>query len=363
VARHTISRVLLRDFRNFRELEVELGKHLTILVGPNGIGKTNVVGAIQLLTAGASFRRPSWTDLVRWGASEAAAKLEAESDLGTPRVVEMRANGSGRRSYTVGGNPVRRLADVRGSLPAVAFTPDDLRIVKDSPERRRAAIDDAGTQLSAAYAALRSEFDTVLRQRNALLKADEADEAELEVWTDKLVEVGSRLSARRQALFDRIRRHAESTYSQLARDQSLRILYTQPWSLGETAGSEDPAGLMRAALLRSRAEERARRSTVAGPHRDDMVFEVDGRDARSFASQGQQRSVALAWKIGEVRAISEIGGNDPVLLLDDVMSELDDMRRSQLGEVVRATTQTVLTTTDTEQLDGDLIAGARVVKL
>lgn len=363
MARHTISRVLLRDFRNFSELEVELGGHLTILVGRNGVGKTNVVEAIQLLTAGASFRRPSWTELVRWGADEAAAKLEAESDIGTQRVVEMRANGSGRRSYAVGGNPVRRVADIRGCLPAVAFTPDDLRLVKDSPERRRAAIDEVGAQLSAAYAALKTDFDTVLRQRNALLKAEDVNEVELEVWTDKLVEVGSRLSARRQALFDRIRQHAEKVYPQLASDESLTVRYLQPWRRADTGGLEDPRDLMRAVFRVARAEERARRSTVAGPHRDDVVFEVDGKDAKVFASQGQQRSVALAWKLGEVRAISEISGHDPVLLLDDVMSELDKERRTQLGEVVCATTQTVLTTTDTQQLDGNLVAAASVVAL
>jgi DNA replication and repair protein RecF len=363
VKRDGIRRIQLSDFRSFEHLALEFDRPLTVLVGHNGSGKTNLIEAVQLVTAASSFRKPSWGDLVRWSGQEAVVRMEAAKEGGGERFVEMRVNESGRRSYRLDGKAVRRAADVRGVLPAVLFSPDDLRMVKDAPERRRAAVDEVGGQLSLAYALLKIEYEEALRQRNALLREEAPDAVELELWTERLSETGGRFAARRIALFDRLARRAEASYPQIAGGETLRARYVPSWGSGTAKEAEAIAAELKMALGSRIQEERARRVTPVGPHRDDIAFEVEGRDARAFGSQGQQRSVALAWKIGEVQTIQEIGRGDPVLLLDDVMSELDESRRGQLADLVGVTAQTIVTTTDLSHFSGALLADAKTVRL
>jgi DNA replication and repair protein RecF len=351
----------LRDFRNYENLRITPDPELTLLVGPNAAGKTNVIEAIQLLTAAESFRRPLWAETIRWGADEARLRMTASGD-GRSVDIEMSVSPEGRRTYQVNGKPKRTMAEVAGILPCVVFTPDDLRMVKDAAEKRRAAVDGVGDQLSAAYRSSRSEYERILRQRNRLLKEDHRDEGLLRLWTDRLVESGTAYTARRKRLFDRLAEKMSEAHLMLSGKEELVARYRPSWEEVVTGG-ESGCGVMEEALRVKRSEEMRRGVSLVGPHRDEISFSINGKDARSFASQGQQRTISLAWKLAEVKVITEVGGQPPVLLLDDVMSELDETRRHALARFVGEAAQTLVTTTNLGYFDPELIERAETVRL
>jgi DNA replication and repair protein RecF len=351
----------LLDFRSYRNFSFEPDPRLTILVGPNAAGKTNVIEAIQLLTAAESFRRPSWNEVVRWGADEARAELQAAGD-GRVLDIAMRATSAGKRSYQVNGKIRRRLSEVAGVLPSVIFTPDDLRMVKDSSDKRREAIDGVGDQLSPAYRSARLEYERILKHRNRLLREGEVSEDMLDLWTTRLIEAGAAFTGHRVRLFERIASRMSEVYSTLSQGESLSAVYRPSWGEGPTQGEEARQAMNRAVRLKA-AAERSRGTSLVGPHRDEVVFLVGEKDARSYASQGQQRTIALSWKLAEVGVITEIGGQPPVLLLDDVMSELDSQRRHELARFVGKAAQTFVTTTNLGYFEEALVQRARVVEL
>lgn len=359
----SVERVSVRNFRSYERFELELDPNLTILVGPNASGKTNLVEAIELLTRATSFRTSSWSETLREG-SESSGLLEMVATGGSRSLdVHLEITRSSRRAYKVNGKPRRAINQVAGVMPCVVFTPDDLRLVKDSAERRRAALDGLGSQLSPTYARLRTDYEKILRHRNTVLRED-GPEADLEVWTERLIEVGSSLTRHRLRLFNRLEAAMDATYSQLAGDGPLSSHYITAWEKdGFSSAQGDVADLMRLHLEAIRAAEKARRATLSGPHRDDIVFRIDGRDARTFASQGQQRTISLSWKLAEVAVITDIASQKPILLLDDVMSELDESRRHSLAAFVGSVAQTVMTTTNLGYFEDSLLSRAKVVSL
>jgi len=356
----------LEGFRNYGRLELVPHASLTVLVGPNAVGKTNIIEALQLLTTASSFRRPRWEDLVRWGDARAVATMEAaEADRRLDVRLEIEEDGS--HLFKVNGQTRRRASDVIGRFPSVVFTPDDLDMVKGPAERRRAAIDDLGSQLSPAYASLRRDYGRVVRQRNALLK-DNPGSRELGVWDDQAASLGAKLLTHRLRLLSRVMAEAARHYAAMADGERFTWAYEDRCGLGRTdtkAGLDEPAAedAIRAEQRRRAAEERRRAVTLVGPHRDDIVFLVGDRDARSFASQGQQRTAALAWKLAEVDVVEDVARSRPMLLLDDVMSELDATRRAALSETVAGRTQTFVTTTNLGYFEPSMIADATIVEL
>jgi DNA replication and repair protein RecF len=362
-----ITKLEVSDFRNYSTFILQAHPRLTVLVGANGTGKTNIIEALQLMTAATSFRRPRWEEVVHWGAE--AARIHVEARDGTVLAdISLQVTPRGRRAYRVNGDPKRRVSDVAGTIPSVTFTPDDLGLVKGSAEARRSALDDLGEQLSKAYGAVRRDYMRVVRQRNALLKEARYTQSALKPWDEQLVSLGARLLVHRVRLFARLARHATRIYEELAPGERLSMHYHDEAGLGASASEQEVTHNLAETALRhhltERAEaERARRTTIVGPHRDDVECEIDGRDARAFASQGQQRTTALAWKLAEVRVIEEIAGREPVLLLDDVMSELDEGRRGALLATVNRDVQTFVTTTNLGYFPDDVLAGAKVVTL
>ena len=361
-----IGRVELQDFRSYPSLVMEPSRGLTVVVGPNASGKTNLLEAIRLATTGTSFRRPRWEDLIRKGAEKARVSMSAIAEGGSVLDTEVVLDSSGR-TLTMNGKKVRRRADLASKLPSVVFTPDDLRIVKGPAEDRRDAVDDVGESLSSAYGALRKEYGRILRQRNALLKERQGERSLLDPWTERIAVVGGRLASHRVSLLQKMAAQAELVYSEIASGESLTIRYQDSYGMAvegwpEEANTERVAAAIKATLERRHGEEERRGSTIAGPHRDDIVFEIHGTDARTHASQGQQRTIALSWKIAELRVVQSVTGRQPVLLLDDVMSELDARRRSALTRYAREGLQTFITATTLDYFDPALLEGALIVR-
>ena len=354
-----VTDVTLRDFRNFECLDLSLSPGVTVLVGPNAVGKTNTVEAVQLLTSGTSFRRPAPAQLVREGAT--SARIDARL-VGDGRVVDHRCDAtSGGRRFSRNGKRCRA-ADMPEELPSVLFSPDDLALVKRGASQRRDELDLLGRQVSRGYAHVLAEYQRAVDQRNRLLRDEHVDLSLLDAWDASVALGGATLLAARMRLFVRLAEKVGEAYGVISGGEALSCSYV--CTLGENLeemGRDELRDVFLDRLEAGRAEDLRRQQTCVGPHRDDVSFVVGGRDARAFASQGQQRSVVLALKMAEVELAGEILGSRPILLLDDVMSELDEARRAAVVRFVGEGIQTVVTTTNLGYFSPELLDAAKVV--
>ena len=357
----------LLHFRNYDAFHLDDVGYLTILVGPNAVGKTSIVEAIQLVTALSSFRTSKASRLVKWGETRAhvGARLVGESrdlEIGLDIV-------GGSRSYKLNGK-AKRVSDLAGLLPAVTFTPDDLHLVKGAAAARRDALDALGAQISKNFAAVRGDYVKLVKQKNRALKAEEAD-AYLASIDDVLVRVGVQVLSHRMTIVSRVQPYFQRFYREISGgSERVELNYVPCWLRGDAdeltryAFDRDEALARLEAYGRAmRPVERARRRAVAGPHADDVLFLLNGRNAVHFASQGQQRCIVLAYKLAEAAAIEDATGRKPVLLLDDVMSELDEHRRAYFMEFVADDIQTFITTTNSAYFTDAMKRRARVVRL
>lgn len=352
-------------YRSFDSYRLALSDGVTVLAGPNAAGKTNLIEALQLLTSGASFRHPTAAEFVRDGVGSCKVELRLEGD---GRVLDMGLSvEDGKRSFSRNGKRCAA-SGVRGVLPSVLFCPDHLDMVKRGASVRRTALDDFGVQLSAPYADLASAYGRCVTQRNALLKETWCCREMLGAWNESLARAGSALLVHRLALLDRLSGHVRDAYGRVASGEPADVSYVS--TLGDLPGTVDRDELRGWAYERmlsaldERADEEIRRGvTLVGPHRDEIEFSVAGRSARSFASQGQQRTLVLAWKVAEVAVARDILGTAPLLLLDDVMSELDAGRRGAFLQLIGDDIQTVITTTNLGYFTDDLLDRAKVVSM
>lgn len=370
-----IASLTFDDFRNYRHLELSDIGDLTILVGHNAVGKTNILEGIQLLTAATSFRHPTIGQLVRAGCS--TAHLETVETDGNRLIDLSLGMEEGKRRYLINGK-AHTAGDVRGRLPAVTFTPDDLQLAKRSSGVKRNALDELGSQLTGNYDVVKHDYEKVVRYKNRLLKDDAPDELVLSI-NETLITCGSQLFCYRTALFRRLLERLGDYYATLSSGhEKLAARYEASWdasretsqtngiSSGDiyaNASRDDVRKMLARALEEQLPVERRRRRSLVGPHADQVTLLLDGADVADFASQGQQRSVVLAWKLAEVSVVEESLHQHPVLLMDDVMSELDDERRDALVGFVQNDIQTFITATNLEFFNQNLIDKAHVVRL
>lgn len=376
-----IESLVFRNFRNYETLVLGGLGEITVLVGQNAIGKTNIIEGVQLLTALTSFRHATRDQLIRHGSE--SARLEAAVSDGNRALEITLALDDKSRKYQLNGK-AKRPGDLKGLVPSVIFTPDDLDLVKGSMTGRRAALDTLGSQVNKNYYALRRDYEKVIRHKNRLLK-DEADPALVEAINEMVVTCGAQLVCYRTALFARLVPHIVEKYRQISQGREmLSAVYVPSWArpaaTANSAGSspafvvpspEEHTPLQRdeareslARALHERAgEERRRGRAVVGPHADEITFLLDSQDASLFGSQGQQRSIVLAYKLAEAAVIEEVLEQKPVLLLDDVMSELDGTRRAALVEAMERGSQTFITTANLAYFDRDMLNRSNVVSL
>jgi len=321
----------LRDFRSYEDLDFRPDPGVNVLVGRNGAGKTNVLEAIGYLSALRSFRGSPDGALIRAGAAAGIVRGGFDRAAGEVRV-EVEIPDGARRRVLFNGKRPQRFATVARELPLVAFLPDDLGLLKGGPGGRREYIDDLIARLHPSAGADLAEYEKALRQRNSLLRAEgpAADSLTIDVWDERLADLGSRVFTHRLRLLDRIAPVLADAYRTVGGTEELTFTYATQW-MG-TAGREtsrepgDHIPALRDALMSRRSRDLDQRTTTLGPHRDDPGIRIDARDARTQASQGEQRSAALGLRIAAYRALESRHDRPPVLLLDDVFSELDPQR-------------------------------------
>ena len=392
----------LTNFRNYVRLELRLPGRLTVLQGANAQGKTALLEAIHLLATGRSPRAGAERELINWLVLESAlpyARLEAEMGEGREAqklelVLELAPGGNGngivRKQVRINGVPKRAL-DLVGRLRVVLFLPEDISLVAGAPAERRRYLDIMLCQVAPAYTRALAEYNRALAQRNALLRRlrDEGgDLGQLAFWDEKMAAHGSVLFRWRSDALYKLdglagERHRDITGGA----ERLSLAYMPGFAPDLPAAAPPRPGAGQRAILaeerpayhairdedarerllgqlhRNRAREMAAGASLLGPHRDDVAFTVDAHDLRTFGSRGQQRTAALALKLAELRLMQEMTGDNPLLLLDDVMSELDVTRRHAMLDVLGGVAQAIVTTTDWADFSPDLLAQARRLRM
>lgn len=362
-----LSHLSLTDFRSYSEVELALEPGITALVGPNGQGKTNLVEAVGYLATFGSHRVSGDAALVRAGAARAVVRGKVVRD-DRAVLLEVEINPGKANRARLNKSPVSKPREILGLLRTVLFAPEDLALVKGDPSERRKFLDELLVSRTPRLAAVRSDYERILKQRNALLKtaglarrSGGADLRTLDVWDSHLSRAGAELLAARLELVEAIRPLVDKAYAAVARGSaSVSIEYVS--SLGEHVALQPDrdvlAAALQAALAGVRNDELDRGVTLVGPHRDELLLKINDLPARGYASHGESWSLALSLRLGAYDLLCADGG-EPVLILDDVFAELDADRRARLAELVAPAEQVLITAAVADDVP-EVLAGARV---
>lgn len=379
-----IRHLSLTHFRNYRKQELSLPHGSVLLLGDNAQGKSNLLEAAFLLATARSQRAQTDGELIQWdvlGEAQPVARVAAQIERrGGPLELEVvvvgraRAPGAARvqasKRLRVNG-VARRQADVVGQLTAVFFSTDDMELIGGAPSSRRRYLDVTLSQLDRAYLRALQRYGKVVTQRNALLRRiqeGEADPEELVFWDQELAHHGAVLVGQRAAAVDALAKHAGEAHRRLSGGlEELAVAYQPRLEGWDSSQLTVPAGALEAALRRALESGRRRDIgagvTLSGPHRDDLVLTLNGVAAASFASRGQQRTAALALRLAEARFMADRKGDLPVVLLDDVLSELDEGRRRAVLESLGEWDQLLITSADADRFSEGLPAVKAVLRV
>jgi DNA replication and repair protein RecF len=360
----------LTDFRSWPQLDIELGPGPTALVGSNGQGKTNIVEALLYVATLGSHRVSTDAPLVRQGAERAIIRAQVHRD-DRETLVELELNPGKANRARINRGSVPRAREVLGLLRTVLFAPEDLAVVKGDPSERRTFLDDLLVLRTPRLAGVRSDFERVLKQRNALLKtaflakrSGGGDMRTLDVWDAHLAQTGAELLSARLGLIDELRPLADVAYREVSKgprsnnNSDLALAYK--CSLGDELPESHDREVLSAALLselaRIRQQEVDRGVSLVGPHRDDLVLSLGSMPVRGYASHGEGWSVALALRLASYELLKADGG-EPVLVLDDVFAELDTGRRERLASLVQSAEQVLVTAAVPGDVPEQLVGG------
>ena len=365
----------LRDFRSWDEVSIELSPGTTLFVGRNGFGKTNLLEALYYVAGLRSHRVSTDQPLIRTGAEQARVIATVEND-GRELTVDLVIGGARSNKAAINGAPCRRPRDVLGILRAVMFAPEDLSLVRGDPGERRRFVDELVAMRGPRWAAAKSDYDRVLRQRAALLKTAAAalrrggSDAEsvistLDVWDAQLAAYGAQVSAARIDLVNELEHHVAQAYSTIAphsRPANMRYRSSASIDVIPAHGEKADVDYIEAALLSDlaalRQKEIDRGVTLVGPHRDDVDLLLGTEPAKGFASHGESWSMALSLRLGSVELV-RADGVEPVLMLDDVFAELDAKRREKLADVAAGAEQVLITAAVADDIPSQI--GGRTV--
>lgn len=341
----------LKDFRNYASLSLTFSPGLNVIYGDNAQGKTNLLEAIAFLATGKSHRTSRDQEMIREGTEGLTASASIQRRTGALQV-ELSLGLHSRKRVKINGVAENRIIKLLGNLAAVFFSPDDLQLLKGGPALRRRFLDVELSQVSQPYLHYLVTYNRTLAQRNTLLKQERVDPSLLNIYDEQLAAAGSQLVVRRARALQELDLLSSSYHQLLSEGKEQLHLQYQSQGLGEELGldPEAVADRLHTLLKQRRPDELRRQITLVGPHRDDIAFWINQRDARLYASQGQQRTAVLSLKLAELDFMKGQIGEYPILLLDDVASELDPHRRHYLLHAVDAGVQTLVSCTDLEDL-------------
>lgn len=353
----------LFNYRNYKNLQANFHPSLNIITGKNAQGKTNILEAIFYAATGKSHRTNFDSELVSWGQEAFKITLKGTRYAGKLNI-EISARSDGKKILKVNNQLKRKLTELIGNINVVLFSPEDMMLVKGGPSVRRRFLDIEISQTSPFYCHNLVQYNKAVSQRNSLLKAireQKADEDMLEVWDRQIVSYGLPIINKRAEVIDKIVPIAREIHFGITEGQEeLNLSYLPVVDFKKAGKKVSPEEYFMAKLKENRKMEILKGVTVSGPHRDDLGLKIGKTDIRAFGSQGQQRTSALSLKLSEIEYMKNETGEYPVLLLDDVMSELDSGRRKYLLEVVKGKVQTFVTSTSMKDIFDKFIDNSRL---
>lgn len=340
-----INRIELTDYRNYEALELDFDKGTNILFGDNAQGKTNILEAIYVAATTKSHRGSKDSEIIRFGCNEAHIRTYLEKG-GVASKVDMHLRSSKSKGIAIDGQKIKKATDLMGLCNVVFFSPEDLNIIKNGPSYRRKFIDMELCQLDNFYLYNLNNYNKIVNQRNQLLKDlyfNPQLKDTLPIWDDQLISYGSKVIERRRQFVGQLGDIIFDIHKKLSGGkESIKVIYEPDTTEEEFAEK----------LKENHERDIKSKITSVGPHRDDFSFEIEGVDIRKFGSQGQQRTAALSLKLSEIEIVKNITKDTPILLLDDVLSELDSKRQNYLLDSI-GDIQTIITCTGLEEfVDG-----------
>lgn len=348
----------LENFRNYEKFSLDF-EQTTIIVGPNGVGKTNIIEAIYLLSTGRSWRTKHDSEAVRWDKdfTKIQGKISLPKEEELELIIQRIINPSYPQLKLVKINASKkRLTELLGKMPSVLFSPEELKIVDGTPSLRRRLLDIILCQVDKKYTLALLDLAKIIRERNKLLfyiKIGKSKVDELAFWDEKLITLGRFIITKRQKLIDVLNLELTTIYQKISGGKEhLKIKYKPGVEIEKFSET----------LAAGREREIESAATLFGPHRDDLIFFLDFRDVVTFGSRGEYRSIIFALKIAEIAFLEKENEVKPILLLDDIFSELDSARRQHLAKIV-ADKQTIITTTDLDHIEKSLREKAKVIEL
>ncbi|GKS14477.1 DNA replication/repair protein RecF [Paenibacillus chitinolyticus] len=358
-----VKRLLLEHYRNYPHVEISTDRNVNIFVGPNAQGKTNLLESIYVLALTKSHRTHQEKELIQWQEDHARLFGEVERKYGMS-TLELSISGKGKKAK-VNGLEQKKLSQYVGALNVVMFAPEDLEIVKGSPGIRRRFLDMEIGQVYPSYLYDLTQYQKVLVQRNNLLKQSyppsAANSSMLDVWNEQLAAFGVKIMKKRQSFIKKLQSWAEQIHQGITNGKEmLRVEYAPSFADGHFEDESVLLDRFMIKLSQIKEQEMRRGVSLIGPHRDDLLFCINDKDVQTYGSQGQQRTTALSLKLAEIELIREEVGEYPVLLLDDVLSELDEYRQTQLIQTFQKKVQTFITTTGLESVHLDQLDHAAV---
>lgn len=361
-----VKELKLQNYRNYESLDVNFSPAINVFLGENAQGKTNLLEAMYFLALTRSHRTSNDKDLIKWGSEFARISGTVIKDNSSRLKLDLVISKSGKKAK-LNNLEQRKLSSYIGNLNVVLFSPEDLSIVKGNPGIRRKFIDMEFGQMSAQYLKTMSQFRSVLKQRNAYLKKLQHHQAKDMIYLDVLSDQFSAYCAEvvfsRLQFLQKLQTHIEKIHANITEDnEKLKIVYNTFFST-DGKSLENIYDTFKDNFKKNYQREIQRGVTLFGPHRDDIKFLVNEKNVQNFGSQGQQRSVALSLKLAEVELIKDQVGDYPILLLDDVLSELDHKRQTHLLSSIKKGIQTFITTTSIDDVDPELVKDPNILNI
>lgn len=354
--------IKLEQYRNYNDLKLSTDAQVNLFVGPNAQGKTNLLEAIFVLAMTKSHRTTKDKELIHWQASHAHIQGSLDKKYGH-LTLDLSFMQQGKKAK-INSLEQRKLSEYIGTMNVVLFAPEDLEIVKGTPGVRRRFLDMEIGQVQPGYLYALSQYAKVLEQRNNYLKSSVGKGINKEllfIWNEQLAQHGIKIIKRRAKFIHKLEKWAKQIHGGITNQQeNLKLIYKPSF---EIAVEEDETVLFEQFMIKLeqlKEQELRRGVTLIGPHRDDLTFFINGKEAQTFGSQGQQRTVALSLKLAEIELIYEEIGEYPILLLDDVLSELDHHRQTQLIATFQNRVQTFVTTTGIEAIDSKQLKDVKI---
>ena len=347
-----IKKVNLNNFRNYKELDIELGEGVNIFYGQNAQGKTNIIESIYMASTGKSHRTQKDMEIIRWNCEDAKIKIEFEKEK-YEKKVEIYLNKNQKKQIKINGTRLNKIGELIGNLNTVIFSPDHMKIIKDGPVERRRFMDIILSQVKPGYYYNLVQYLRTLEQRNNLLieaKTNSSILKTIDIWNDQLADFGTKLIMARYNFINKISGMAANIHEKISnKKEKLELIYNSSIEYNNNSEKEIKDNFINA-LEKNISADMKRSVTHKGPHRDDILFFINEAEAKTYASQGQQRTTLLSLKISELKYINDEIGEVPILLLDDVFSELDGERQKYLVEYIK-NIQTIITCTNIENLE------------